>query len=441
MNFRKSRAWILSAAMTAGVATLPATFAYAKDSPREEWVKYEDVPRDVRQTLDKERGRYDIKRIDKVTRNGRTFYRAVLDTRGGQDTLVRVGDNGRLLSCDEIADLDPQSEAATGDEKWVKYEDLPRAVRNALDQQRGNHEVKKITDVNRNGREFYRAIIDTKGDDSVVRIDTRGRVLSRADVDDVAVGNERGVQRDRSAAAASDRAEHTAVKYNSLPAAVKDTLDRERGNRDVKIIYEVHRGDRTYYNAIVDERTGDRSVRITPGGKLLSQEDLREVRTAGARYDSSSYDLRRGVDDDGQRVAFDRLPGQVKTTIGREAGQDRVGNVYEYDRRGQRVYEAEAYSPAGTRIIRVDENGRLVNDRDATAEGRRSLNFQDLPGQVKESIGREAGSSKIGRVVQLTENGHTYYRAQLDNGRSDSSSNWITVDEKGRVVRDFDRGR
>jgi hypothetical protein len=440
MTLKNTKTWILSAAMTAGVAALPPMFAYAKDAPRDEWVKYEDVPRDVRQTLDQQRGRYDIKRIDKVTRNGRTFYRAVLDTRGGQDTVVRVGDNGRVLSSAEVAELDPQSDAAVGDEKWVKYEDLPRSVRNALDQQRGNHEVKKITDVNRNGREFYRAIIDTRGNDSVVRIDKSGRVLSRAEVDDVAVGNERGgVQRDRSPG--SDRAEHTAVKYNSLPAAVKDALDHERGNRDVKIIYEVHRGDRTYYNAIVDERNGDRSVRITPGGKVLGDEDLRDVRTAGARYDSSSYDLRRGIDDDGTRIAYDRLPGQVKTTVGREAGQDRIGNVYEYNRRGQRVYEAEAYSPAGTRIIRVDENGRLLSDRDSTPEGRRSLNFQDLPGQVKESIGREAGSSKIGRVVQLTEGNHTYYRAQVENGRDRNSNNWVTVDENGRVVRDFDRGR
>jgi len=369
MTLKKTKMWILSAAMTAGVAALPASFAYAKDSSRdrEEWVKYEDVPRDVKRTLDNERGRNDIKRIDKVTRDGRTFYRAVLDTRGGQDTVIRVGDNGKLLSSQEINELDPRGENV-----------------------------------------------------------------------------DRGVQRDRSTSSdrstRSDRAEHTSVRYNDLPARVKDTLDRERGNRDVKIIYEVHRGDRTYYNAIVDERDGDRSVRINTNGKLLSEKDLREVRTAGARYDSSSSDLRRGIEDDGNRIAYDRLPGQVKTTVGREAGQDRVGNVYEYDRRGQHIYEAEAYSPAGTRIIRVDENGRLRNDRDSTPEGRRSLNFNDLPGQVKESIGREAGSSKVGRVVQLNEGNHTYYRAQLDNGRGGSSS-WVTVDENGRVVRDFDRAR
>jgi hypothetical protein len=439
MKFRKSKAWILSAAMTAGVAALPATFAFSKETPREEWVKYEDVPRDVRSTLDRERGRNDIKRIDRVTRNNKTFYRAVLDTRGGEDTVIRVGDNGRLLSSAETDELDPRSESAVDNEKWVKYEDLPKAVRNSLDRERGNHQVKKISSVSRNGRDFYRAIIDEKGNDSVVRIDKNGRVLSSEDVADVAVGNDRGVQRDRGTVA-SDRDQSSTIKYASLPDRVKETLDKERGNRDVKIVYEVHRGDRTYYNAIVDERNGDRSVRINPSGKLLSEEDLREVRTAGARYDSSSSDLRRGIEDDGDRIAYDRLPGQVKTTIGREAGQDRVGNVYQYDRRGQRVYEAEAYSPAGTRIIRVDENGRLLNDRDSTPEGRKSLNFQDLPGQVKESIGREAGSSKVGRVVQLNEGNHTYYRAQLDNGRGGSSS-WVTVDEKGRVVRDFDRGR
>ena len=41
------------------------------------------------------------------------------------------------------------------------------------------------------------------------------------------------------------------------------------------------------------------------------------------------------------------------------------------------------------------------------------------------------------RVVEVTQGGRTYYRALVNNGR-DRSPTWITVDENGRTVRDFD---
>jgi hypothetical protein len=311
-------------------------------------------------------------------------------------------------------------------EEWVKYEDTPREVKRALDRERGNHEIKRIDHVFRNGREFYRAIIDTKGEDVVVRVDPDGKVVSRDAVADVPTGNER-----RDLGGRDLRDEERQVKFASLPERVKDTLDRERGNRELKSIYEVNRNGRIFYRAIIDERNGDRVVRVGENGKLLSEEDVREVRTAGAG-------VRRGVEDDGERIAFDRLPGEVKTVIGREAGPDRVGDVFRYDRRGRSTYEAEINSSNGTtRVVRVDENGRVLSDTDATPEGRRSVRFSDLPGPVKDAIGRQARADEIDRVVEVTQGGRTYYRALVNNGR-DRSGTWITVDENGRTVRDFD---
>jgi len=352
MKLTKTKTWLLSAAMTIGVAGLTPSYVLAANKDREEWIKYEDVPRDVKRTLDKERGSHDIKRIDHVVRDG---------------------------------------------------------------------------------REFYRATIDTKGDDAVIRVSPTGQVMSRQETRDEPVTGERRDVSERRDISRDSRDDSTVVKYASLPERVKETLDRERGNREVKTIYLTRNGDRTYYNAIVDERNGDRSVRINEGGKLLSEEDIREARTAGSRSNRTS-DIRRGIEDDGERIAFDRLPGDVKTALGREAGQDRVGNVYRYDRRGGSVYEAEVNSNLGTRVIRVNENGRVVSENDANAEGRRSVRFDDLPGRVKESLGRDIphGAS---RVVQITQDGRTYYRAQADNGT------WITVDDEGREVRDFGRGR
>jgi uncharacterized membrane protein YkoI len=347
MQPKKAKAFILSAAMTVGVAGLAPTFTFAKEKDRDEQVKYNDTPRAVRDALDRERGRYEIKRIDHVDRNGQEFYRATIDTKGGEDTVVRVNPSGKILSSEQVNDP---------------------TERNA------------------------------------------------------------GVRRD----VINDRDESTVVKYNSVPARVRDVLDRERGNRDFKIIYHVNKDGRDYYNAIVDERNGDRSVRVSADGRLLSEEDLREVRTAGARYDSgvrrdvgaNNYDLPRG----GERMDYDRLPGDVKTSMGHELGRDRVTDVYRYDSRGSTVYEAET---SNGRIIRVDSSGRLVNPDRAYDNGDR-IAYDRLPGEVKTALGREAGQDRVRDVYQYQRNGRTIYEATVAGPNGDRT---IRVDDTGHLLR------
>jgi hypothetical protein len=215
-----------------------------------------------------------------------------------------------------------------------------------------------------------------------------------------------------------------------LPARVKDALDRERGNRDIKSIYQVNRGGEVFYRALVDERNGDREIRVNESGKILSAEDVREARTAsGVRRGSADYDLsdyRRG-----DRVDFDRLPGEVKTALGREAGSDRVQDVTRYERNGRSVYRAEVGNRDTARTIVVDEGGRVLSgDRGDAADttNRRSVNFRDLPGEVKSGIGSKVND--VDRVTEYTRGGRTYYQAEGKNG------DHVTVDDRGRVVRD-----
>jgi len=351
MQFKKAKALILSAAMTVGVAGLTPSFAFAKDKDRDEQVKYNDTPRAVRETLDKERGRHEIKRIDHVQRNGQEFYRATIDTKGSEDTVVRVNPSGKVLSTEAIDDSNYKS----------------------------GHTSSARRDIN-------------------------------------------------------DRDESTVVKYNSVPARVRDVLDRERGNRDFKIIYHVNKDGRDYYNAIVDERNGDRSVRVSADGRLLSEEDLREVHTAGGRYEGSDTGVRRSTGDSydlprgGERMDYDRLPGQVKTEMGRELGRDRVADVYRYESRGATIYEAET---TNGRIVRVDSSGRVVNADRAYENGDR-ISMERLPGEVKSVLGREAGQDRVREVYKYERNGRTIYEADISGPNGNRT---VRVDENGRLLR------
>jgi hypothetical protein len=291
-------------------------------------------------------------------------------------------------------------------DETVRYDDLPREVRRTVDDERGRRDVRSVQHVIRDGKEFYRVTVDDKGNSATeLRVNRDGKLLGREGTTDL--GNEKE------------------VRFSSLPREVQRVIDQERGSRELKGVYEVNRDGRTFYRAIINERNGDRMLRVSEAGKLLQDEDIREVRTAGGA--SRGIDDRR--DDTGERIAFDRLPGEVKTALGREAGPDKVREVVQYKHRGETLYRAEISNGDRTRIVRVNENGRIVNEADDTDAGRHNVNFRDLPGEVKSAIGSELNADRIERVTQITRDGRTMYRAVDRDGKS------VTVDDRGRVQR------
>jgi hypothetical protein len=353
-NMKKTKAWLLSAVIAGGIAGFSPVVshsAFAKDRDGEEWVKYEDTPKAVRNAIDGERGREDVKRIDHVVRDGREFYRATIDARGGEDAVIRVSRDGRILSREDVRDPDDRRD----------YRGVSRGV--------------------------SRDLSDTSGD---------------------------------------------LVKFNSLPARARDALDRERGGRDIKSIYRVDRRGETTYRATINDRVGDRVVSVNENGRIVDSYGG-EARTAAARTSG----VRRDIYDDrpeysyrnsGEHIDFDRLPGEVKTVIGREAKSDRVRDVTRYSSGGRTVYEAVVGTRDDSRVIRVDDRGRMLDDRDDFGSGRRGVNFNRLPGEVKSAIGSQIND--VDRVTEYTRGGRTYYRAMGANGDT------VTVDDRGHVVRD-----
>src|SRR5687768_9208140 len=88
-----------------------------------------------------------------------------------------------------------QSRDTDGDGVVVRYDDLPRDVRRALDRERGNRDVKRIVHVDKDKREYWRAFIDGRGDsDLVVLINRDGEIArrGRTDIDDANFGVKRG---------------------------------------------------------------------------------------------------------------------------------------------------------------------------------------------------------------------------------------------------------
>src|SRR3954469_22504533 len=237
-------------------------------------------------------------------------------------------------------------------DEQVKYKDLPDAVRETVDKERGDHEIKSAWHVVRDGKEFYRAVIDTKGDDKVVRIRPGGGVLTEQDAKDVpdrevsaktasvktpAAGAKRQVR------VARDESDPNEVEFDRLPGNVKTEIGRlAKADKVEEVIKYQHRGH-TMYRAEVGQGKYVRYIRVpedVTSGKAVITGDI----------------------DPGERVAFDRTPGPVKSKIGSLAKSGKVEEVIEYDRGGKKYYQAQVEDKSGKDyFVTVDSSGKEVD--------------------------------------------------------------------------------
>ena len=313
----------------------------------------------------------------------------------------------------------------------IRYANLPADVKETVDKERKNHELKRIDRVTGEGQDFYRVIIDEKGTDKVIRVAPDGRLLSEQDRADKSNPQNKPQSGDRSNDKGGADDGSRQVRYNALPGPVKETLDKQRGKREVTRIDDVRRGEgQDFFRATIDAKGSDKVVRIAPDGRLLSSQQ--------ARDENVKREIRVGRGErNAEHVDFDRLPGEVKTTIGRLAKSDEVQDVIVLENsRGQKIYRAEVGEGKYTRFIRVDENGKAVGVRGDVDEGE-VIRFDSTPGEVKSKIGALAKSGQVEEVIKYERGGKTYYQAEVeDNG---GRRYFYTVDENGREIDDLPR--
>jgi hypothetical protein len=237
------------------------------------------------------------------------------------------------------------------------------------------------------------------------------------------------------AAARAQRDYDEQIHYADMPKAVKKTVDEERKNHDVKSFWHVRRDGKEFYRAVINTKGDDTVIRIKPGGDLLTEQDARDIPTreivAKQKPEKRAVVLSR-FESDGEEVDFDRLPGPVKTEIGRLAKGDNVGEVVRYKHRGHTMYRAEVGHDKFTRYIRVPEEGGTAVVRGDIDPGE-AISWDRTPGPVKAKIGSLAKSGKVDEVIEYKRGGKTYYQAEVDE-RGGKRSFFYTVDANGREV-------
>src|SRR5436853_6748976 len=102
------------------------------------------------------------------------------------------------------------------DENRMPYSQVPGEVKRAIEPQLNLGD--KVTEVYKYKRGDRTVYVATTNDERVIRADDRGNLLSVKSTDDDTAGNNR-----------------VAVKYNSLPGGVKDTLGKEAKGHPMEI--------------------------------------------------------------------------------------------------------------------------------------------------------------------------------------------------------------
>ena len=239
------------------------------------------------------------------------------------------------------------------------------------------------------------------------------------------------------------------IKYSELPKAVQKTVDSERGKHEATYQH-VMRDGKEFYRAVIDTKGNDKVIRIQPGGNLLTEQEARDVddREVVAKVrgnnkgNGNGPGARREIrlaegETNAEVVDFDRLPGDVKTEIGRLAKSGKIGEVIKYQHRGHPMYRAEVGSGKYTRYIRVAEGGKVESVRGDIDPGE-VVPFDRLPGQAKQRIGALAKSGKVDEVIQYKRNGKSYYQAEVDEKNGDHTF-FYTVDADGHEVEGLPR--
>lgn len=370
------------------------------------WCRYDNVPRRVREVIERERHGREIKQIIEMRWDGHVAYRFLIDDRG-DDRAIHISESGRIMQVTEVPEL-PVGHGYF--ERPERYEELPREVRRTLDQQRAKAPIKSLMFVRRDDREFYRSIIDTRGDDTAIRINTLGRLLSIEEVEDFCVGHE---------ARRFDHCRERVVLLTDVPREVRRSIDRERHGKDVKQVVLAEVNGRRFYRVIIDEWRGDRVLRIAEDGYVYSEQEVPDIAIGQGNWQKSRFGYEGPV-------RYADLPWGVQQALDNERRGREVKEIIYVRRYDHTFYRCVIDLPGDDLAVRITDDGRLVSREDVEdlAFDRREaqlvhvreewVKYATLPPHCRKTLDQERRGRDIQKILRCESRGVVTYKVILD---------------------------
>jgi uncharacterized membrane protein YkoI len=129
--------------------------------------------------------------------------------------------------------------------------------------------------------------------------------------------------------------------------------------------------------------------------------------------------------DSEKKVKMSDLPAAVQQAV-KEHGKDAKlrGLATEMDK-GKKVYEAEFTVAGHSKDVTFDADGHVVSVEEETP-------LANIPAPARAAIQSAAGKGKVLEVETVTEDGKTFYEAQIKTGGKKSE---VKVDAAGTLVK------
>ena len=227
------------------------------------------------------------------------------------------------------------------------------------------------------------------------------------------------------------------TSLEEVPAAVKQSVDRERGDDPVKHVRrEVVDGQTLYLVEIEKNNAPNPRLRVKEDGTIL--EEPAPVVTPGGAVAPINPEVYENVSLLKDRpMSLSDLPKKVQETArGHAAGRE----VVDIDREmwgKEVVYEIEFKERGPNSHLYIGEDGEVVRDERSSEKGLKTrfmgTQIDDAPPAVQKTIRRLVDEKEIADIDRKTERGETVYRIEI-NGYEGRRELKIAVD--GRVVSD-----
>lgn len=234
-----------------------------------------------------------------------------------------------------------EKEGKEGKEEKVSAEQLPQAVRAAIEKEGGK--LGEIEKEDEDGKVVYEADLEKDGKEFELKVAEDGTVLSReaeAEDEDEDEKDEKEVK----------------VSAEQLPPAVKAALEKEGAKLDD--VEKEEEGGKVVYEADAEKDGKELEIKVAEDGTVISREAEDE--------EEEDEDEKEGSEE---KVSMDQLPSAVRETIVKQAEGGQVTEVEKEVKDGKTVYEAEVKKDGQEFEIKVDEQGKFLGKEAEKEDG------------------------------------------------------------------------
>lgn len=287
-------------------------------------VEVSELPEKVREGFNRHKGDARITKVIHVKFDEGEFYRARVEGDRGV-RFVRVDEKGELI------EIGKPGQAYVN----VQFENLPAEVKQTIRDESQNRFIEHITAQRDREENQTIYVVELRNGDSF-EVNNEGRLTRESPV----LLSSRALDREW-----DDFDSGNDVRYETLPGEVKHAVGQRLGQNDrVTEAVQIRRDSQTQYLVRVQSGERSRLLRVSQDGRILAD---------------------RNVTEEGRvRVDYNSLPGEVKSTLSRQAGGGNIDRVVQVTRDNRTWYVARIRDGNQMRVIRVDSGGKVVTPQD-----------------------------------------------------------------------------